>query len=361
MFDTMVPVNGGGGGVSVDDPNTWTAAQTLTTLKLLDLGGNHTITFASADEAADRTLTIPAMGGNQTIGLLGVANTWTANQTIQGNLLQSGGINADGAVVWGSGSPGGVFIGALRGDGTVEVVSGGRYRWSTNASNTGVGTYQTGFSSPAAGVVQVNDGTTGGAWMEAVQVADIGTPSTNCAGWGAEDVSGTAELIGVDEAGNETQLTPHAADGPAWLYDETPGVETVYRSLNRFTGRVEWRNQTREAKLLQKMVNGEKLTGLTKEQKTFHHVEDLDAYNARTSRNKTLLDWDECQAAKQAAYNAQREQEQAEVTKADAEHDAQLAAWNKADKAKRGERPAKRVVQVRPARDIRKPKPEWIK
>lgn len=54
------------------------------TLVMTDSIGDNFITFASnADEAADRTITVPALGGNVTMGFINLAQTWTANQKYQ--------------------------------------------------------------------------------------------------------------------------------------------------------------------------------------------------------------------------------------------------------------------------------------
>lgn len=51
-------------------------------VKLADSASDHTITFESAtDEAANRTITIPALGGNKTMALADVAQTFSAAQT----------------------------------------------------------------------------------------------------------------------------------------------------------------------------------------------------------------------------------------------------------------------------------------
>lgn len=60
-------------------------------LKVKDTGGDHTIAIVpSSDEAANRTLSIPALGGNDTIMTLGTAQTVTGVKTMSGaNVLSA--------------------------------------------------------------------------------------------------------------------------------------------------------------------------------------------------------------------------------------------------------------------------------
>lgn len=377
--------------------NTWSGKQTMPSLGILDSGGDHTITFDTAsDEAADRTLTIPALGGNDTLVTLGTAQAMTGAKTMTVATGAGNGLNWSGGTMairnavdtngfeisfssaladpWGDASgraiqvgPGGMQSGGygIAGgkiwlDATDHMRMGNdvRLRWCS-AANIYSGSYDLVVKRGQANVLQITEGGGGGGWMEFVQIADIGSPSSNCAGIGAEDVAGTAELIGVDEAGNETQLTPHAADGPSWLYDEIPGVETVYRSLNRYTGRVEWRNQTREAKLMQKMVNGESLAGLTRQQKTFHYVETLDDYCQRTGKDKPLRKWEEDQDKKQVDHNTKRQDAIDSQAKENAEHSRKMLDWANADEANRGPKPERKLIDI-PDEYQRKPKPDWI-
>lgn len=187
----------------------------------------------------------------------------------------------------------------------------------------------------SAGVLKVGDGSTGGGQLEFPQVADVGTPSTNCGRLGAEDVGGTAELIASDEAGNETQITPHANDGPPELYDETPGQEHVIRTINRFAGTVEFLNLTRLAKAVESGTPAK-----------CYHSEKLASFNARTGRHKAPLDWAAVQADKQRAYDEAR-----------ADELIKLAEWQ----ALPADRRTGQAPIVRPARSIVKPAPDWIR
>lgn len=114
--------------------------------------------------------------------------------------------------------------------------------------------------------------------IELCQVADQGAATGNCAYLQAEDAGGTAELVVEDEAGNRTTLSPHATDAPEWLYTAPAPEGYMYRSFNRYTGVITFRN-----KLGQQVQE-------TREQ-----------YTLRTGRElPEVLDWDEQQAALQA-------------------------------------------------------------
>ncbi len=57
----------------------------FSSVSITDTGGDHKITIDTAsNEASDRTLTIPALGGNDTIVVLGTAQTITGDKTFAG-------------------------------------------------------------------------------------------------------------------------------------------------------------------------------------------------------------------------------------------------------------------------------------
>src|SRR5262245_21975125 len=66
--------------------NSWTLAQTFPTagIKLKDSDNSHAITLAAGDESADRTLSIPVLGGADTIVTLGTAQSVTGIKTMSG-------------------------------------------------------------------------------------------------------------------------------------------------------------------------------------------------------------------------------------------------------------------------------------
>lgn len=85
---------------------TGTAANVLTHaatsgLRILDTGGDHRISInATSDEAADRALSIPALGGAGTIGLSSHAQTWTGVQTFSSApVLSTGTFTANGDTI----------------------------------------------------------------------------------------------------------------------------------------------------------------------------------------------------------------------------------------------------------------------
>ena len=93
-----------GGTQTFTGVNTMSAANVITHantgLKVLDSGGDHATTIVqNSNEAANRTLNIPALGGNDTLATLGAANTFTATNTFSGactvstaDLLTNGGV-----------------------------------------------------------------------------------------------------------------------------------------------------------------------------------------------------------------------------------------------------------------------------
>lgn len=59
-----------------------------TGLKVQDSNASHVVTIAAGDEAADRTLSIPVLGGADTIVTLGASQTITGNKVLSGTLTQ---------------------------------------------------------------------------------------------------------------------------------------------------------------------------------------------------------------------------------------------------------------------------------
>lgn len=112
------------------------------------------------------------------------------------------------------------------------------------------------------------------------------TMGSNTAGIFAKDVTGTVEVFVIDEAGTATQISEHAGDAPAWLYDNADGMrDRVAREEHG--GKIRWTNRTRMERLLQKLVNGEPITGSPSEL-TFTHVETFDEYLARLNSEETV-------------------------------------------------------------------------
>ena len=239
--------------------------------------------------------------------------------------------------------------------------------WNSTTDNPNGSAIDTAFVRVSAGVTKLSDGSTGGGQLEFPQVADVGTPSSNSARIGAEDVAGTAELIVADEAGTETQISPHAADAPANFYDGDGTnriMDSVLRSINPIVGRVEFLNLTRLARMVERILAGDLATlqALPAPRRRLHIQETIAEYNARTGRAKRTRTWQEIQDAHQAKYDAERATELAAHdvwTASVAEH----AEWEALPGEVREITPEPIVgaePNVRPQRDIRKAKPKWL-
>lgn len=164
------------------------------------------------------------------------------------------------AVPSGAGGPSGVRI-DVDGSSRWTFFSSGATSYAFNLARFGG---SEGFTCSTGGIFTIN--------TTLCMPQRTGDPSgvSNSAHIYVKDVAGTAEVFVRDEAGNVTQISPHAADGPADLYDEAPGVETVYRSVSESTGQVEWLNWSRLAQAVERLT-GEKL----------RHVETVAEYDAR--------------------------------------------------------------------------------
>jgi hypothetical protein len=173
----------------------------------------------------------------------------------------------------------------------------------------------------AAGVLKIDDGGNGGGGvLEFPQVSSGGTPGTDAARIYAKNNGGTAELFVQDEAGNETQISPHAADSPGAEVDAGLGLPVVLKHRNAYAGVEEWIH----------------ISALARE------VERLSGKRFVFSNAIPVRDWDEDQAEKQRAYDEARAREQ-----------TALEAYENRGGA--GAPPA-----MREARDIRKAKPERL-
>ena len=133
------------------------------------------------------------------------------------------------------------------------------------------------FGSASPGNIIVGTGTvpSGGGQCFALSQAS-GNPTgigSNTAGLVAKDNAGTCELYSWDEAGNVTLISPHAKDGPAWLYDADDPLPRVLKEENVYLGIKRWTNQSRADKLLQRMLAGENIAALPSEQRTTVHEE----------------------------------------------------------------------------------------
>jgi hypothetical protein len=67
-----------------------------TGLKVQDSDATHVVTIAPGNEAADRTLSIPVMGGADTMALLALAQTFAGAKTFTAAIIPTGGVAAAG-------------------------------------------------------------------------------------------------------------------------------------------------------------------------------------------------------------------------------------------------------------------------
>jgi hypothetical protein len=181
-----------------------------------------------------------------------------------------------------------------------------------------------------ASVIGIEGESAAGGILEFLQATSGGTPSSNSARIYAKDVSGTAEVFVKDEAGNETQISPHNHTAPAALVDNA--FDEIGFSVNVYTGVVQYVNQERKAK----------------GRPDYLYVETFAEHNARLGlaggAALVQMDWATVQAAKVA------------------ERDAERAAWQ-SRKTEWDSDPAKDGVpfpEVEPAVLVAKPVPAWL-
>lgn len=231
------------------------------------------------------------------------------------------------------------------------------YLTLSNAGNIGVGTssFPSGGGTPVIVLTQASGNPTG-------------MPGDTCGIFG-KNVTTTCELFAIDEAGNVTQLSAHATDGPDWLYDfDQPHPDRVECSENVYTGTKEWVNTSRKARLLERLLAGEDISLLPREQRTVTHV----------VSGLPKRDWDE----DQQALRTRREQDIAAQQERSKAADEARAAWDKTatEEARALEEWAKladeeRMRVPRPTQTpmprefseqllephVLKPRPEWLK
>lgn len=152
------------------------------------------------------------------------------------------------------------------------------------------------------------------------------TGQLNSAGLVCKDVAGTAELFAWDDSGNVTQISPHAMDGPVWLYDDDDPLPQVLKEENIYLGIIRWTNKSRQSRLVERMLAGENVATLPEKKRTFIHVE----------RYVPTEDWD----ANQKKYRAAVEDERRK--------------WKALPDAEKANKPE-------PVLHAKKRKPAWIK
>jgi hypothetical protein len=182
----------------------------------------------------------------------------------------------------------------------------------------------------AASVIGIEGASSAGGILEFLQAASGGTPSSNSARIYAKDVSGTAEVFVKDEAGNETQISPHNHTAPAALVDNA--FDEIGFSANVYTGVVQYVNQQRKAK----------------GRPDYLYVETFAEHNARLGlaggAALVQLDWATVQAAKVV------------------ERDALRAAWQtrKAEWESNPANEGKVFPESEPPVLVAKPVPAWL-
>ena len=160
------------------------------------------------------------------------------------------------------------------------------------------------------------------------QITTPANPAANYAQIYAKDVAGTAEVFVMDEAGNETQISPHArASSPAPASVDA-GLRTpiVIHHRNVYTGEEEWLHLSAMARKLEQ-ITGEKFVW------------------SRAVPRGEQRDWEADQEAQQQLYDRERAAELATLIK-----------WQGNPESSRGVAPT-----VRPARQVKKPRPDFLK
>ena len=170
---------------------------------------------------------------------------------------------------------------------------------STGSFGIGDLTFPSGGGTPVLSLVQAGSA--------------VGTPASNTAGLIAKNVTTTTELFAWDEGGVETQLTAHATDAPAWLYDSERHPDRIESSTDTYTGTKEWINVSRAARLMERLFAGENIAALPVEQRTIRHV----------VTGLPMRDWD----ADQTINMARREQQIAAQLAKKARIEAAIVAW----------------------------------
>ncbi len=108
--------------------------------------------------------------------------------------------------------------------------------------------------------------------------------------------AGSAELFVKDEAGNETQISPHACDAPEWLADDDSyGPDRIVRECQYYTGIIRWTNESRRARLFERLLAGEDLSHTPAQSRQIVYKETFDAFKVRTGIALKKLDWDATQ------------------------------------------------------------------
>lgn len=310
-------------------------------------GGAFTVTLPATPANGDTVEIIPANGtfatNNLTVARNGEnidgAATNSTLSSVQGSLYvySSGNGWRRFAMTSYTGAGSVVVVGQGRFDPVYGTIFDGSVNINSFASTSILnmdGTGNAGFSSPSYNSGILNMTCLAGMKMQLTaqgalsfgQIATPSAPASNFAHVYAKDVSGTAEIFAMDEAGNETQISPHNHTAPSHLVDD-PFDEVGY-TANYYTGIITYTNKARQ------------LAGRSDGQL----FETFAEHNARLGASLELWDWDTVQAG----HVAKREQER--------------TAWaeRKAEWEVIHENAKTPFTETQPEILTAKPKPAWL-
>ena len=147
---------------------------------------------------------------------------------------------------------------------------------------------------------------------------------------------GAKQMCVMDSAGNITAISPHADDAPEWLYDWDIDrmAPKIIREINHYAGIIRYTNHTRQARLLERLLNRWPAPIDALSRKVIHE-ETFEEYNVRTGHVLERVDWD------------------ADQLRMKSERDAEIAAWEAMDEEDKS-------LEDRPEEYTVRPKPEWL-
>lgn len=209
-------------------------------------------------------------------------------------------------------------------------------------------------------------GATGGGWsdvnlrdkLQIKESLDQGPSSANTAYMQCEEIAAVSELVVEDSSGNRTVISPHAIDAPSNFYDRGRGLDTIYKSFNRYTAEFEWRNDALGLSIVE--TRADYITRVASEIPEYEIVApDVSA-------------WEEVQEDHQSVYDGERERiigklaplvstRDALIDLKDGEMDiAVLASLDERIDNLNTRDIEPLETQLNPVADIRKPKPAWL-
>jgi hypothetical protein len=229
IVGTAVTVNGspiGTGDMTLAGTQTVSGAKTFAhgTLKLGDSDASHAITVQAGNEAADRTVSLPVMGGNRTFNLIEQDQTISGVKTYNSDKLRvvtlgSGAIASES--YWAFNSNGAIFrlmpnniYYVNYADFNISVLQD-QWAWNNGGNsyhNSNTGRHHFGSSADAglrrgnaASTIYLYNGSANGS-LELRQLAALIAPTTDATYLSALD-NGGAQLFAVNESNSQEQLT----------------------------------------------------------------------------------------------------------------------------------------------------------